>query len=411
MPLTDKAIKAGKPREKPYKMADGHGMFLLVRPDGSKYWRLKYRFGGKEKLLALGVYGDAPGNISLKDARDARDEARRLLRAGKDPSEERKAARAVKRSETAFETVAREYAEKQKNRWTQKHHDNFVKRLEADVFGDIGRKPIAEIEAPHLLGVLRKVEARGTYDLAHRLAQMCGSVFRYGISTGRCKHDVAADLRGALTPHKTKHTAAVRPEDFPELLRKIDDYDGDLQTRLGLQLLALTFVRTGELIGAEWTEFSADSGLWTVPAGRMKIKQELLVPLSRQANAVLEELRSLNGTYRYVFAGRNPRQCMSNNTLLYALYRLGYRSRMTGHGFRSVASTILNEARKPTGDRFFHEDWIERQLAHDEQNKSRSPYNRAEYLPDRREMMQWWADHLDQLRGSNVIQACFGNTA
>jgi integrase len=411
MPLTDKAIKAAKPREKPYKMADGHGMFLLVRPDGSKYWRLKYRFEGKEKLLALGVYGDAPGNISLKEARDARDDTRKLLRDDQDPSEVRKAVKAVKRSETAFEIVAREYAEKQKNRWTQRHHANFVKRLEADIFGDIGRKPIADIEAPDLLSVLRKVEARGTYDLAHRLAQMCGSVFRYGIATGGCKHDVAADLRGALTPHKTKHMASVRPEDFPELLRKIDDYDGDPQTRLGLQLLALTFVRTGELISAEWTEFSSDARLWTVPAGRMKMKQEHLVPLSRQAIAVLDELRSLNGTYRYAFAGRNSRQCMSNNTLLYALYRLGYRSRMTGHGFRSVASTILNEARKQTGERLFHEDWIERQLAHGEQNKVRGAYNRAEHLPERRDMMQWWADYLDRLRGSNVIQARFGNTA
>jgi integrase len=359
-------------------------MFLLVRPDGSKYWRLKYRFEGKEKLLALGVYPE----VSLKGAREARDRARELLRAGKDPSAERKTAKTTKRNETAFEGVTRDYCEKQKNRWSERHHDNFLARLDADIFPDLGGRQISEIEAPDLLAVLRKVEARGTYDLAHRLAQMCGAVFRYGIATGLCKHDVAADLRGALTPHKTKHMASIRPEELPELLSKITNYDGDLQTRLALQLMVLTFVRTSELIKAEWGEFDFEKRLWTIPASRMKMKQEHLVPLPTQAIMILEELRCLNGSYRYVFAGRNPKQGMSNNTLLFALYRLGYRSRMTGHGFRSVASTILNEARDTKGRRLFHEDWIERQLAHGEPNKVKGAYNRAEYLPERTDMMQ-----------------------
>jgi integrase len=240
---------------------------------------------------------------------------------------------------------------------------------------------------------------------------MCGAVFRYGIASGLCKRDVAADLRGALTTHKAKHMASIRPEELPELLSKIASYDttrGDLQTRLGLQLLCVTFVRTNELIGAEWQEFDFEAGLWTVPASRMKMKREHIVPLSRQALAILDELRPLTGSYRFVFAGRNPRQCMSNNTLLFALYRMGYRSRMTGHGFRSLASTILNEARAPNGQRLFHEDWIERQLAHVETNKVRGAYNKAEHVPERREMMQWWADHLDKIQGSNVIPVRFG---
>lgn len=394
--LTDMAAKAAKPQEKPYKLSDEKGLFLLIKPDGSKYWRLKYRFGGKEKLLALGVYGDVP----LKEARERRERARDLLKAGKDPSEERKAAKAVKRSATDFEPVARDYAERQRNRWTAKHHANFLRRLELDIFPHLGQRPISEIEAPELLKVLRKVEDRGVYDLAHRLAQMCGAVFRYGIATGVCKRDIAADLRGALTPPKRKNMTAIRPEELPALLSKIATYDttrGDLQTRLGLQLLCLTFARTNELIGAEWREFELQARMWSVPAERMKMKREHLVPLSRQALAILEDLRPLTGSYRYVFAGRNPQQCMSNNTLLFALYRLGYRSRMTGHGFRSVASTILNGARKPTGDRLFHEDWIERQLAHVETNKVRGAYNKAEYLHERTLMMQWWGDYLDSL--------------
>ena len=405
--LTDIAAKAAKPKEKSYKLADAEGLFLLVRPGGAKYWRLKYRFGGKEKLLGLGVYGD----VSLKAAREARDQARELLKAGKDPSAERKAAKVVKRSTLDFEAVAREYAAKQKNRWTEKHHANFVRRLELDIFPQIGMQPISEIEAPDLLAALRKVEDRGVYDLAHRLAQMCGGVFRYGVATGACKRDITFDLRGALTPHKPRNMACVNAKELPELLSKIESYDGDLQTRLGLQLLCLSFVRTKEMIGAEWPEFDLEARLWTIPACRMKGKREHVVPLSRQAIAVIDQLRSLSGSYRYVFAGRNPRQSMSNNTLLFALYRLGYRSRMTGHGFRSLASTILNEARRLTGERLFHEDWIERQLAHIEQNKVRGAYNKAEHLPERTDMMQWWADHLDRVHGGNVIPVRFGGVA
>jgi integrase len=279
------------------------------------------------------------------------------------------------------------------------HADDVLRRLEKNLFPHLGRRPIAEISAPELLACVRKIEARGAYDLAHRVLQVCSQVFRYGIATGRCTRDIAVDLRGALTPHKTKHQAAVRPEELPELLRAIAGYDekGDKQTRLALQLLALTFVRTNELIGAEWTEFDLDAGLWIVPAVRMKMKTEHVVPLSSQAKAVLEELRELAGISRFVFPGRNRDKPISNNTMLFALYRLGYKGKMTGHGFRAVASTILNE----TG---FRPDVIERQLAHCERDEVRGAYNRAEYLQERQKLMQQWADYLDAARtGAKVL--------
>jgi integrase len=275
------------------------------------------------------------------------------------------------------------------------HHAIDVKRrLEGNIFPLLGKRPLDQIEAPELLQAIRKIEDRGSYDLAHRVLQVCGQVFRYGIATGRCTRDLAADLRGALTPHVKKHQAAVRPEQLPDLLKVIAGYDeiGGKQTRLALQLLAQTFVRTNELIGAEWAEFDLDQALWSIPAGRMKMKTEHL-PLSRQALAILSELRSIAGGSRYVFPGRNPNKPISNNTMLFALYRLGYKGKMTGHGFRAVASTILNE----TGH--FKPDVIERQLAHCERNEVRGAYNRAEYLPDRKRMMQYWADYLETQRG------------
>jgi len=247
---------------------------------------------------------------------------------------------------------------------------------------------------------VRPIEERGAYDLAHRVLQVCGQVFRYGVATGRCTRDIAADLRGALTPHKKKHQAAVRPEELPDLLRAIAGYDkvGDKQTRLALDLLALTFTRTNELIAAEWTEFDLEAGIWIVPAGRMKMKREHVVPLSRQALAALADLKAISGGSRFVFPGRNRDRPMSNNTMLFALYRLGYKGKMTGHGFRAVASTMLNE-------KGFRPDVIERQLAHEERNDVRGAYNRAEYLPERKKMMQQWADDLDGMReGGKVLK-------
>jgi integrase len=406
MPLTDKAIGAAKARDRAFKLADEKGLFLLVSPvrrgpegRASKLWRFKYRFGGKEKLLALGSYPE----ISLAEARRRRDVAREQVASGKDPSETRKRDRreSKRRSANSFEAVAKDYVDAYSNRWSQAYARDVLHRLISNIFPDLGGRPIAEIEAPELLEVLRKMEARGAHDLAHRMQQLCGQVFRFGVATGRCSRDPAADLKGALTPPKRNHMAAIRPEELPELLRKIDAYDGEPQTRLGLQLLSLTFVRTKELIGAQWIEFDFEKALWTIPSSRMKrvhgVSLDHLVPLASQSIEALHQLKQLNGSGRFVFRGKNAQSHMSNNTLLYALYRLGYHSRMTGHGFRTVASTILNEARE-RGEHGFGKDVIEKQLAHQERDDVRAAYNRAEYLPQRIQMMQWWANYLASAR-------------
>ena len=374
------------------KLHDGGGLYLWVYADGRKYWRLRYRLAGSEKSLSLGVYPV----VGLKKARLRRDEERKRLEANLDPAAERRAekARRMVSAANSFEAVAREWYEKQAKHWVAGHADDVLRRLESNVFPTLGRRPISEIDAPELLGAIRPMEDRGAYDLAHRVLQVCGQVFRYGIATGRCTRNLAADLRGALTPHKKKHQAAVRPEDFPDLLRAIARYEliGDKQTRLALELLALTFTRTNELIGATWNEFDLDAGIWVVPAARMKMKAEHLVPLSTQSLAILSELKEIGGGSRFVFPGRSRDKPISNNTLLFALYRLGYKGKMTGHGFRAVASTLLNEIG------LFRPDVIERQLAHTERNEVRVAYNRAEYLPERKTMMQAWAKHVDILR-------------
>ena len=379
------------------KVADTGGLYLWVYENGQKYWRFRYRIDGKEQLLSLGVYPD----VSLKEARNRRDEERRHLAANRDPGAERRAEklRRALSAENSLEAVAREWFERNAVTWTPRHAADVLRRLETNVFPYVGRRPIAEIAAPELLATVRKIESRGAHDLSHRVLQVCGQVFRYGIATARCAVDPTRDLRGALTPNVTKHQPAVRPEEVPELARAIATYDtlGDRQTRLALQLLMHTFVRTNELIGAEWTEFDLGAALWAIPATRMKMKTEHLVPLSRQALEILGELRETCGGSRYLFPGRNRDRPISNNTILFALYRLGYKSRMTGHGFRAVASTMLNEAG-------FRADVVERQLAHCERNEVRSAYNRAEYLAERKAMMQWWGEHLaDLTSGAKVV--------
>jgi integrase len=278
--------------------------------------------------------------------------------------------------------------------------------MEADILPSLGARPIAAIEAPELVAMSKAIAARGARDIAKRALETTGQVFRYGIATGRCTRNLSADLRGALTPHVKQHQAAVRAEELPDLLRAIAKYDqiGDKQTRLALQLLAQAFVRTSELIGAEWAEFDLNNALWIVPAVRMKMKTEHVVPLSRQGLAILSELKDLSGGSRFVFPGRNRDKPISNNTMLYALYRLGYKGKMTGHGFRAVASTILNEAG-------FQPDVIERQLAHCERNQVRGAYNRAEYLPERKRMMQHWADYLDLIEAEAKVIPMHGGAA
>ena len=386
------------------KLHDGDGLYLWVYLDGRKYWRLRYWQADKEKSLSLCVYP----KVTLSDARKKRDELRKQLQADLDPSAERKATNLRKKlaNVNSFEAVALEWYTKQLHTWVEHHASDVKRRLESNIFPTLGKRPIDQINALELLETIRKIEARGAYDLAHRVLQVCGQVFRYGIATGRCTRNLSTDLRGALTPHVKKHQSAVRPEELPELLRAIAKYDetGDKQTRLALQLLAQTFVRTNELIGAEWTEFDLDNALWIIPAGRMKMKAEHVVPLARQALAILSELKEISGGSRFVFPGRNRDKPISNNTMLFALYRMGYKGKMTGHGFRAVASTILNE----TG---FKPDVIERQLAHCERNEVRGAYNRAEYLPERKRMMQHWADYLGSIEAGAKVIPLHGNAA
>ena len=378
------------------KLADGGGLYLWVYADGRKYWRMRYWLGGKEKSLSLGVYPD----VSLKDARAKRADERKHLDNKLDPSAERKAANLRGRAalENSFEAVATEWSNKRANTWVSSHTLDVTRRLEKNIFPALGLRPIADIDAQELLAVVRKIESRGAHDLSHRVLAVCGQVFRYGVATGRCKGDPTRDLRGALTPHSKKKQAAVRPEELPTLLRAIAGYDqiGDKQTKLALQLLATTFVRTNELIGAEWSEFDLDGAMWTVPAHRMKMKHEHLVPLSRQAMELLKQLEETCGGSRFVFPGRNRDKPVSNNTMLFALYRLGYKGKMTGHGFRAVASTILNE----TG---YRADVIERQLAHSARDEVRAAYNRAEYLPERKKMMQQWSDYIDTVQSTGEV--------
>jgi integrase len=398
MPLTAIAIRNAKPGPKPVRLYDSGGLYLEISPAGGRWWRFAYRFGGKRKLISLGVFQDIP----LTVARERRDAVRRLLADGKDPGAKRKADKreVVNRAVNNFEAVAREWYKRQAHIWAPSHASDVLRRLEYNLFPEIGAMPIADLTAPALLSALRKVEYRGAHDLAHRVLQVSGQIFRYGIATGRCERDLSTDLRGALAPHKGKHQATITPEELPDLLRAIDGYAelGDRLTSLALRLLALTFVRTGELIGAQWKEFDLDSAVWIIPAERMKMKTEHVVPLSRQAVEILRGIHATGGGSRYVFSGRNLDKPISNNTMLFALYRLGYKGKMTGHGFRSVASTMLNE----TG---FRADVIERQLAHGERNAIRGAYNRAEYLSERKAMMQQWADMLYALvQGAQVIR-------
>jgi integrase len=405
MSLTPIAIRNAKPREKPYKLTDGEGMYLLINADGSRYWRLKYRFAGKEKTLALGVF---PA-VSLLEARQKRDAERRLLRDGFDPGEERKIRKRQNehRHANTFRAVADEWMTKQRSRWTEGHSANVRRSIELDLYPHIGARPIAALDPPELLAVLRKIESRGAHELRERVQQRASMIFRYAIATGRCQRDPVADLRGAFTSPTRYNYAALGQKDLPAFFAKLAEYDGEPTTKLAIRLLALTFVRTGELRGAPWSEFNLDGAEWRIPAERMKMGQEHIVPLSRQALDVLRELQTVTGRGALLFPSRSkPTQPISENTILYALYRMGYHSRATGHGFRSTASTILNELG-------FQGDVIERQLAHSSKNKVRAAYNKAQYLPERARMMQQWADLLDALaKGDNkVVAGTFGKAA
>lgn len=400
MSLSDAKVRNAKPRQKPYKIADGDGLFLFITPVGGKYWRLKYFFGGKEKLLALGVYPE----ITLADARERCGQARKALATGIDPGEAKKEAKRANmlKGANSFEVVAREWFEKRRPGWAPSSADTMLDRLERHAFPKLGPRPIAEITAPEVLAVLRAVENRGTVHTARRVMQLCGQVFMYAIATGRAERNPVPDLRGALGTTVVKHRPFLHATELPEFLRKLASYCGDMQTRHALRLLLLTFVRTIELRGAEWPEIDWDKAEWRIPAERMKMKELHIVPLSRQAIAVVREVEKLSGGQRFIFPNQhNATAFMSENTMLYALYRMGYHSRATGHGFRSTASTILNE-------HGFRADVIERQLAHSERNSVRAAYNHAQYLAERRDMMQWWADYLDEVSAKGTCGAGTG---
>lgn len=388
--LTDITIKRSKAKDKPYKVSDSGGLYLLIHPNSGKYWRLKYRFQGKEKVLALGVYPE----ITLLEARERRDQAKKILANGNDPSETKKA---IKREvavlyDHTFEIIAREWHHTKVSSWTERHAHYVIQRLQSDVFEVIGSRPITQITAPEILSMIRKIEVRGALDLSHRILQTCGQVFRYAIATGRAERNPTSDLKGALKASHKRHYNHLAAEELPEFLEKLELYDGHLYTKSAIRLLMLTFVRTGELRGAKWEEINLEKAEWRIPAERMKKREPHIVPLSKQALAVLECLLEHTSHSHYVFPQHNnAKKGMSENTVLYALYRMGYHSRATGHGFRATASTILNE-------NGFRADVIERQLAHAERNKVRASYNHAQYLSERKTMMQWWADYLDTLR-------------
>ena len=411
MPLTDAKIRAAKPGPKPIRLFDSGGLYLEISPSGGRWWRFKYRFGGKEKRLSLGVYPAVPlaGRKDkrtgqwIEGARDRRDKSRQLLANGIDPSDHRKVLKRAnaERSANSFEAVAHEWIARFAPQWAASHGDKNLRRLERDIFPWIGARPIADIAAPELLAVLRRIESRGAAETAHRIRQICGQVFRYAIATGRAQRDPSGDLRGALTPVRPVHLAALtEPRAIGALLRAIDGYQGQLVTKSALRLAPLVFVRPGELRGAEWSEIAFNEAEWTIPAEKMKMRRAHLVPLSTQAVEILRELHPLTGGGRYVFpCARTSKRPMSNNAILAALRRMGIpKDQMTGHGFRALARTVLDEV---LGVR---PDLIEHQLAHAVRDPLGRAYNRTSHLPERRAMMQQWADYLDELRsGAEAI--------
>ena len=395
--LTDTAIRAAKPKEKRYKLTDGEGLYVEVAPSGGKWWRIKYRFGGKEKRLSLGVY---PA-VGLKEARSRTAEIKDMLLRGLDPGEERKAAKAEAVAvETAkgqtFEAVAREWFEKKRVAWTPGHQKKILSRLENQLFPHLGKEPLAELEAVDYLAAIQKAEARGAIETAHRLAQLCGQVTRYARISGIVKHDAAAGLTEALAPVQTCHYAAITdPAVIGRLLRDIDAYQGEPTICHALRILPYVFVRSGELRAATWEEIDLDAATWVIPAGRMKMRRPHVVPLASQVVKLFRSMREFSGPTGLVFPSTfSATRCISDMGLLNALRRMGYgKETMTIHGFRGMASTLLNE-------QGYRPDVIEAQLAHGEKNAVRAAYNHAEYLPERRCMMQEWADYLDNLRNS-----------
>lgn len=396
--LSDAAIRKAKPSDRPQRLFDGLGLYLEVSPSGGKWWRLKYRVLGKEKRISLGTYPDT----GLAAAREKRDAARRLLAAGVDPSEHRKEGRraSVERASNSFETIALEWVGKRSKVWGESHREKTVAWLRNDLFPWLGARPIGEITAKELLATLKRVEDRGALDKAHRLLQHCGQVFRYAIAAGVAEKNPASDLKDALAAAQTVHRAAITdPREIGGLMRAIEAYQGGLVVRCALRLAPLVFVRPGELRTAEWAEIDLAQAQWNIPADKMKMREPHLVPLSTQACAILEEIKALTGRGRYVFpSARSPKRPMSDNAILVALRIMGYpKDVMSGHGFRAMARTVLDEVLN------VRPDYIEHQLAHAVRDPTGRAYNRTKHLAERRQMMQQWADYLDRLRAGGDL--------
>ena len=401
--LTELSIKQAKPKLKQYKLTDGEGMYLRIYPNGSKYWQLQYWFDSKQKILSFGVWP----NVSLKEARDKRFAAKKIIKEGIDPNvenKERLEEQAIEREKekirkiSTFQIVAHEWFSRQTTQWTERHSIGVINSLKMHVFPDLGEIPIADISKQDVIATLRKLESEGKYETCYRIRQKLEAIFSFAEIEGLCIGNPARGLQKILTKPQPKSQNSLPISELPEFLKKIDaDTGASNTTSLAMKFLILTFVRTSELRFAVWNEFDiyCTKPLWVIPAERMKMRKTHHVPLSKQAVSILEEMQKYSGTEGYVFPQvNNQKKAMSENTLLYFSNRLGYAGRNTIHGFRSVASTVLNESMK------WHPDVIELQLSHQESNKVRKAYNRAEHLDERRKMMQWWSDHVDSLRGS-----------
>ncbi|HEJ7105106.1 tyrosine-type recombinase/integrase [Serratia marcescens] len=404
MPLTDIKVKTAKPMDKAYKLTDGGGMYLLVKPNGSKYWRLKYRFVGKEKMLSIGVYPD----VSLADARQKRDEARKILAAGGDPGEVKKADKLAQKlsTENTFEAIAREWHKQKADRWSLRYRDEIIDTFEKDIFPYLGRRPIAEIKPMELLETLRRLEKRGALEKMRKVRQRCGEVFRYAIVTGRAEYNPAPDLATALATPKKTHFPFLTAEELPYFIKDLAGYTGSVITKTATQIIMQTGVRTQELRFARWQDIDFEKRLWEIPPEVMKMKRPHIVPLSEQVMELFQSLKPITGMYTLVFVGRNDRtKPISKESVNQVIELLGYKGRLTGHGFRHTMSTILHE-------QGFNSAWIETQLAHVDKNAIRGTYNHAHYLEGRREMMQWYGDYIDGLASAgNVLAGSFSKTA
>lgn len=386
MPLNDMQIRRAKPEAKAYTLGDGQGLSLLVEPNGSKSWRFRYRYAGKPKMISLGVYT----TITLAEARSRRDEARKIVAEGKNPSEVRKEQKLALRiqSENAFEKIAREWHQMKSAKWSAGYASDIIEAFQNDIFPYVGARPVGEIKPLELLNVLRKIEKRGALEKMRKVRQRCSEVFRYAIATGRAEFNPAADLSSALEVHKSNHFPFLKSDEIPDFLRALDSYTGSRLVQIATKLLMVTGVRTIELRAALWQEFDLDNAIWEIPAERMKMRRPHLVPLSTQALGFLNELKSMTGNYRYVFPGRNdPNKPMSEASVNQLIKRIGYAGKLTGHGFRHTLSTILHE-------NGFNTAWIEMQLAHVDKNSIRGTYNHAQYIEKRKVMMQWYSDNI-----------------